>query len=525
MSAGRGPLGHIAGGPEKLECYSGLHRSRAEVRKPTSPEELQEIFKVATAAKRRVTIRSGGHSFDAQSLGSDLVVSMENFKKIGDPVDRDHVRVEAGAKWGDILRKLQPLGLAPAVTVTTEHATAGGTLSGDCLSRFSPSYGKEGKWVMEFDVVTPKGDLITCTPPPGTDAPPRPDGAPPLEAVTPDAWTDEQKAFMATIAGLGYLGAVVAITYRLLDVGQTDGKIGIRTEVTEHTSYADLAAELMPVVMASYENEGNARDPTTHDAIYSALSGRPRNQQTLLFKSTFTTEPERHPMLLFRPNFPPRVLIEWAFRWELFNRLTWWIAFRFFYRRGTDYRDDLAGYTFFMDGNVRAKKLAKKWFRRDLKTLQQTFVVPSDPGSKEGWDKGKNDLVEWLEHAEKVLEQHRVTPTLLDVLFLPPDAGFPLSVSAGMAGYAVTYAFETSNKGKLARAQDAFESLSDTLWEMFRGRVYLVKNVHASQETLANMYGSNAAAFFAIKKKFDPSDVLRNEFYDRIFGDPAVSEP
>jgi decaprenylphospho-beta-D-ribofuranose 2-oxidase len=524
MSAGRGPLSHIAGGREKLECYSGLHTSYAEVRRPTTVAQLQEIFTHATAEGRRVTIRSGGHSFDAQSLGSDLVVSMEHFDHIGDPVDRDHVCVGAGAKWGDVLRKLQPLGLVPAVTVTTEHATAGGTLSGDCLSRFSPSWGKEGKWVIGFDLVTPTGGLLKCEPPPGTDDPPRSDGAPPLDAVKPEDWTLQQQAFMATIAGLGYVGAVVAITYRLVDVGETDGKIGIRTEVTEHTSYADLADELVPVVMASYESQPDARDPTKHDAIYSALSGQPRNQQTLLFKSTFTTDPERRPMLLFRPHFPPRVLIEWAFRWQLLNRLTWWIAFRFFYRRRTEYRDDLAGYTFFMDGNVRAKEVARKLFRADLKTLQQTFVVPSHTGSEAGWDKGKNDLVEWLEHAEGVLEEHDVTPTLLDVLFLPPDAGFPLSVSAGMAGYAVTYAFETSNECKLARAKAAFESLSDILWERFGGRVYLVKNVHASQATLANMYGDNAAAFFAIKHKLDPSDVLRNEFLNRIFGDPAALE-
>ena len=48
------------------------------------------------------------------------------------------------------MARLKPRGLVPAVMVTTENATAGGTLSGDCLSRFSPAWGKEGEWIDSF---------------------------------------------------------------------------------------------------------------------------------------------------------------------------------------------------------------------------------------------------------------------------------------------------------------------------------------------------------------------------------------
>ena len=49
-------------------------------------------------------------------------------KKIEPDVQNERVSVGPGATWGDILGALEPHGLVPAVTVTTAHATAGGTL-------------------------------------------------------------------------------------------------------------------------------------------------------------------------------------------------------------------------------------------------------------------------------------------------------------------------------------------------------------------------------------------------------------
>ena len=43
------------------------------------------------------------------------------------------------------------------------------------------------------------------------------------------------------IGGLGYLGAVVGITYRLLYTGETDGKVGVHTIVRTFDTHERLA--------------------------------------------------------------------------------------------------------------------------------------------------------------------------------------------------------------------------------------------------------------------------------------------
>jgi decaprenylphospho-beta-D-ribofuranose 2-oxidase len=210
-------------------------------------------------------------------------------------------------------------------------------------------------------------------------------------------------------------------------------------------------------------------------------------------------------MLLNRPNLWVRVLVEWLIRSECLNGLLWRYAFRYGYRNWSRYLDDLDGFTFFMDGNVHAKRVARR-FGVTLKTIQQSFVVPAD-----------RSLVAWLEYGQALLQERRLQPTLLDVIYLPQDLPFPLSATADGPGFAVSYGFETNRAAKLEKVADAFRTMSDHLLKEFGGKVYLVKNVRASERTLADMYGANASSFFALKDELDPHWVLCNTWLEETF--------
>lgn len=497
----------ISNARETLTCYSGLYASVADVFAPADVDELRRVLEYARSCKRRVTFRAAGHSFDGQALGDDVVVSLAAMKGIevlrgpGKP----RVRVGPGATWGEIFAAVEPLGLVPAITVTTAKATAGGTLSGDCLSRFSPAYGKEGKWIESFDLLTVDGTLLRCVPP--------------RKDVPASELSLEERAFCGVIGGLGYLGAVVSITYELLPVGETDGQIGVVTNVRKFRTFRELAKDLVPTAKQTEIEDSSPDDPTKLDAIYSALFVGPKGEPyALLFKSRFTPERRRRPMALHQPELAARPLVEWAMRVDWIAQRAWPLFFDFVYRDGEEYVDDLEGFTFFMDGNARAKALAAR-FDVHLRTIQQTFIVPSAPGAAGGWDESEDDLVEWLDHAAKVFRERGLHPTLHDVLYLPPDGRFLMSATADLAGFAVSYAFETNDEETIEEVKKIFSELADTLWEKFSGRVYLVKNVCAKRETLRAMYGSNAVDFFALKRELDPGLVLRNDFLERNFGD------
>ncbi|MGA6948993.1 MAG: D-arabinono-1,4-lactone oxidase, partial [Solirubrobacterales bacterium] len=236
----------------------------------------------------------------------------------------------------------------------------------------------------------------------------------------------------------------------------------------------------------------------------------------LLFTSAFTPDPERRRMIQHRPKLLVRVPFEWLMRVTWISRRLWSVIFRIGFNR-EQYVDDLEGFTFFMDGNVRAKR-AGKWFLFRMRNIQQTFVVPFDEKGARGWEAGRDALLEWLEKAQRLLDERGLTPTLQDVLFLPRDEPFMLSSTAGGPGFAVSYAFETSRQSRLDGARKAFNELADLLWEDFGGRVHLVKNVFVSKKTLAKMYGEGAKRFFALKSELDPAGILRNDFLERTLG-------
>ncbi len=488
---------------ERLGCYTGLYEARADVARPGDVDELRELFRYARDRGRRVTIRGGGHSFDAQPINDDLVVSTERLDSIK-LLEGERVRVGPGARWGEIFAATEPQGLVPAVTVTTENATAGGTLSADCLSRFSPAYGKEGKWVESLDLLTTEGELLHCC-------------APQPEARWEDL-TREQRAFRGVIGGFGYLGAVVSITFRLLWVGASEGQIGVRTFARSYETFDRLARYLVPETEQTYVEESDPNDPEKLDAIWSAIiPSRGGSKRMLLFTSAFTDKAERQRLIQHRPKLLVRVPFEWLLRVGWTSRLLWSLIFRIGFRRD-EYIDDLEGFSFFMDGNARAKRAGKR-LGFSMRNIQQTFVVPFDPEGGADWQAGHDSLVRWLETAHALLEERGLTPTLHDVLFLPADEPFLLSSTAAGPGFAVSYAFETSRRSTLREVSEAFSDLADLLWKEFGGRVHLVKNVFASKETLAAMYADSAERFFALKRELDPAGILHNEFLERTFGE------
>jgi len=196
-----------------------------------------------------------------------------------------------------------------------------------------------------------------------------------------------------------------------------------------------------------------------------------------------------------------RIPMEWLVRFSWINNLVWNLVFKFFIKDNATYVDDLAGYTFMMDGNRIAKEIAD-WFGITLSALQQTFVIP------------ELHVLKFTRTAAQMLREANLSPSLFDLLFMPAD-DFLLSANHDLAGYAVSLAFEDVSVQKIAKLRAILTSLAKTCHEM-GGRVYLVKNVFATPTQIRAMFGNNLGEFLTLKKKYDPRDILQNEFFDRL---------
>ena len=182
------------------------------------------------------------------------------------------------------------------------------------------------------------------------------------------------------------------------------------------------------------------------------------------------------------------------------NKVIWWLAFRTWRRRG--YVDPILDFTFMMDGNLRSRRLGRR-LGLCMRIVQQSFLLPVDAAE------------ELLREAGSAFGRRGLRPTLSDVLYSPSDES-PLSSAYRLDGLLISFAFETSHRGRLEAIREAMLRLSRACRRL-GGRVHLAKNVQADPEDLAAMYAPGLPELHRLKRRLDPGRVLRNDFLERTF--------
>jgi decaprenylphospho-beta-D-ribofuranose 2-oxidase len=424
--------------------------------------EIRELLWHAAAEGRQVTVRAGGRSFDDQALSRDTLLDVRRLDRILalDPARR-RITVQAAATWGHIVAAALPHGLMPHIVVTTAGATAGGTLSGNCISRFSPSYGHTGDHVLSFQLLTVGGELLTCS------------------------RHENEALFHAAIGGFGYLGVITEVTFDLLAIGS---KTRLKTVIERREGLAAFVACLRE----------RSAEPGAYRAVYSVFS-LANPQRGAVLRSAYSDEPLGRQLPLHAPQSWYRPLVEYLFMSSRVSNALSHASYRMLFSRGP-FVEDLRGYTFCMDGNVRATALADG-LGLAMKTTQQSFLIPPDA------------LLAFLEQAAREFRASDVYPNMLDALFLPRSSCL-LSSAHELPGFCVSFVFAGLRRAKHQRVHRCLVALNEACLRA-GGRIHLVKNVCASKEQIARMYGNALPEFRALKAKHDPQGVLRNDFFTR----------
>lgn len=457
--------------PTELKSFSGLDRARPELVLARTPDDVAVALERARREGRRAVPRGAGLSFGPHALGDDLALSTEALDAIDVDAASGRFTVGPGARWGAVLERLRAHDWIVPATVTTSAATVGGTLASNALSRFSPVHGKEGKSIRELTVLTPGGEMVRAS------------------------REHDADLFHAAIGGWGGVGVVISATYQAT---RLPPRACVASTVRRHASFEVLAEALRPA--ASGER-----------TVYAIVAVQRDRIRALEITSEWVEGRTLRTMLPHQPASPVRVPIEWGVnRWHAISAAFWDFTY-LVYMRGADrtpFVDDLAGYTFFMDGHLRAKRAADR-FGVPFRSMQQTFVVPRAA-----------DLAPFLRHACARIHGEGLDIALLDLLWLPRDEPFHLSSSRAGSGYACTFSFE--GPFDTPRAARVLGALADDV-ESLGGRTHLVKNVFASAENLARTYRDGLDAYAAVKRRVDPDGVLESVFLRRSF--PELFEP
>ncbi|XP_027354714.1 cytokinin dehydrogenase 5 [Abrus precatorius] len=135
-----------------------------------SAEDVGKAVKAAFEWGLAVSARGHGHSINGQALikGKKKGVVIEMGKKGGEGMirvcwERMYVDVWGGNLWIEVLSATLEYGLAPMSWTDYLYLSVGGTLSNAGISGQTFNHGPQITNVYELDVVTGKGELLTCS--------------------------------------------------------------------------------------------------------------------------------------------------------------------------------------------------------------------------------------------------------------------------------------------------------------------------------------------------------------------------
>jgi cytokinin dehydrogenase len=169
-----------------------VHANPAAVLLPGSVTDVVKMVRYARRHRIPVSMRGQGHAQYGQCQVQDgLVIDSSSLTTLHS-ITVAGARVDAGVRWSDLVVAAAEQGLTPPVLTDYLELSVGGTLSVGGIGGTMQHFGVQGDNVLELEVVTGEGELVTCS---------RHERAELFDAVT---------------SGLGQFALIVRATLRLI---------------------------------------------------------------------------------------------------------------------------------------------------------------------------------------------------------------------------------------------------------------------------------------------------------------------
>jgi len=140
-----------------------VHHTPIAVLRPQSVEDVARIVRYANSRSLKVAMRGQGHSLYGQALVEGGIVIDSSTLNAVRMHGQDIVDAGPGALWGEVAKASLAQGSLPPVMPDAMMLSVGGTLSAGGMGETGYRHGAQVDHVVELDVVTGRGDLVTCS--------------------------------------------------------------------------------------------------------------------------------------------------------------------------------------------------------------------------------------------------------------------------------------------------------------------------------------------------------------------------
>ncbi|MFI5387230.1 MAG: FAD-dependent oxidoreductase, partial [Fimbriimonadales bacterium] len=465
--------------PERVARLTGYGFTTAAdsyLYRPTSLDEIREILRTAREAGRQVTLRGAGRSYGDANVGAEcILIDTSRMRQIlsWDPAT-GLIDCESGVTIEDLWRHVLEDGYWPPVVSGTMFPTLGGALAMNIHGKNNFCAGTLGEHVVEMDVLTANGEILTLTP--------------------------RDDLFYAVISGFGSLGIIARVKLQMKRVQSGDLTIMPISAANWDEQFRALEefesnADYMVSWVDCFGRGSRSGRGLFHAAWYqpSAISHQPSS-----FDSTLRPEHQDLPdtiMGLF-----PKSMV-WRFLKKLCNRpgmhLLNWAKYRSskMLGNGRPHTESLVGFSFLLD-------YVPNWRNAYLPHgfIQYQSFVPKEKAREVFAKQVQLQQKARLESFLGVMKRHR------------PDK---FLFSHAVDGYSLALDFKVTRRNRHRLLNLCYEM--NELVHNAGGRFYFAKDSTLRPSDVKAFMGFEALAKYReIKAKLDPDGLFTSELARRL---------
>ncbi|WP_198424729.1 FAD-binding protein [Spirosoma endbachense] len=426
----------------------------AEVFRPKSVAELQERLRMTTGP---VSVGGGRFSMGGQTASpKSLHIDMRGLNQVIHFSKDDRIiQVQAGIRWCDIQRYIDPHDLSIKIMQTYANFTVGGALSVNCHGRYM-GHGPLILAVRSIEIVLADGSLVQAS------------------------RTENPDVFFGTIGGYNGLGIIVAVELDLED------NLAVRRDHYKlaRSDYRSYFAHTIRDNPEAVFHNGDMYPPAF------------TNMRAVTWVKTTEKPTVKTRLMPLRESYPLERYFMWAFTETFFGK---WrrehiVDPLIYLSQPIHWRNYEAGYDV---AELEPRSRTKRTY-----VLQEYFVPV-------------RHFDAFSEKMSEIFNRYRVNVINVSIRHALPDSGSFLAWAREEVFAFVVYYKQRTNE--IAKNEVAIwtRELIDAAISV-DGAYYLPYQAHALPEQFHLAY-PNAKKLFALKKKLDPDFRFHNVFWDTYY--------
>lgn len=460
---------------EPLHGWGGAVKSAAYVFRPSTVEQLREVFTLAKESGRTITLRGAGRSYGDASLGREnIVLELTRMNRIlaWDP-DAGIIECEPGVTIKQLWEYCIEDGWWPPVVPGTMFPTLGGVLGMNIHGKNNFKAGTIGEHVLSFDFLAASGEELHVE-----------RGA---------------ELFRSIVGSFGMFGCFTKITLKMKKVysGDLDVKVFVPVNLHELFECYDKRipeSDYLVGWIDAFATGNELGRSIVHQANYLAPGVDPAPAQTL------RRDHQNLPDLIM--GIVPKSIV-WMFLWPFTNQL----GFR------------LINWAKF----ISTKFSPKKQMRQAHAAF--AFLLDYVPDWKKSY--GKGGLIQFQsfipkESAEQAFREQIETcqkagmvPLLAVFKRHKPDN---FLMTHAVDGYSLALDFKVTKRNRNA-LWELTKQLSEIVLK-YHGRFYMAKDLTLTADAFCSYLGEETLAKFRdMKARLDPNGILVSELSKRLLSD------